>query len=193
MTPAALAMTALGLGLGLLLGLVAKVFHVETPPVVDALEGILPGTNCGACGFPGCRGLAQAISEGAAPVTACTPGGREVALALAAVAPTEDGQTGAALQIADQTPMVAFIFEDHCTGCGKCFKRCPTDAIVGAAKQVHTVVMDACIGCNACIDVCPTDAIVTRAKPRTLTNWYWDMPEPAFASSPSSQHAGQTP
>jgi electron transport complex protein RnfB len=170
-------MTALGLGLGLLLGLAARKFHVETPPIVDEIEALLPGTNCGQCGYPGCRAGAEALAEGAAPVTLCPPGGREVALQLAEIAPPECGGGAAdigGMEEAEQ--MVAFIFEDHCTGCTKCFKRCPTDAIVGANKQIHTVIVDACIGCDACIEVCPTEAIIHRAKPRTLRGWYWDKP-----------------
>ncbi|AXQ95228.1 RnfABCDGE type electron transport complex subunit B [Cereibacter azotoformans] len=187
MIEAALSMSALGLGLGLLLGVAARKFHVETPPVVDAIDGILPGTNCGACGYPGCRGLAEAMAEGSAPVTACTPGGRDVALALAAI--VEPGGGGAAVPgMAEAEPMVAFIFEDHCTGCMRCFKRCPTDAIIGANKQIHTVVTDACIGCNACIEACPTEAIVARVKPKTLKSWYWDKPLPD-AGADSREHA----
>ena len=185
MIAAALSMSALGLGLGFLLGAAARKFHVETPPIIEEIEKILPGTNCGACGYAGCHGLAEAMSEGNAPLTACTPGGRDVALALAEVVVIEDGAP--VVGIAELDPMIAFIFEDHCTGCGKCFKRCPTDAIVGAANQIHTVVMDACIGCDACIEVCPTEAIVSRVKPKTLNNWYWEKPEVAFGAQAKTQ------
>ncbi len=185
MIAAVASMTSLGLGLGLALGIAARRFHVETPPIVDEIEAVLPGTNCGACGFPGCRGLAEAMAEGAAPVGACPAAGREEVVQLVAIVDpgglsgggVADPATGGLTE--DQT-QVAFIFEDHCTGCGKCFKRCPTDAIVGAAKQIHTVVMDACIGCNACVEVCPTEAIVLRSKPRTLSNWYWEKPQASF-------------
>jgi electron transport complex protein RnfB len=84
-------------------------------------------------------------------------------------------------------PQVAFIFEDHCTGCTKCFKRCPTDAVVGAAKQIHSVIVDACIGCDACVEVCPTEAIVFRSKPRNLRNWYWAKPLHS-TSAPAARH-----
>lgn len=171
-------MTALGLGLGLLLGLAARRFHVETPPVVDEIEQLLPGTNCGQCGFPGCRAGAEAIAEGAAPVTLCPPGGRELAVQLAEITGADPNDGGAGLNgMEEAEQLVAFIFEDHCTGCTKCLKRCPTDAIVGANKQIHTVIVDACIGCDACIEVCPTEAIIHRTKPRTLRNWYWDKPD----------------
>lgn len=189
MIAAAASMSALGLGLGYLLGAAARKFHVETPPIVEEIGKILPGTNCGACGFPGCNGLAEAMAEGNAPVTACTPGGRDVALALAEIVTVEEGAEAG--PIAELEPMVAFVFEDHCTGCQKCFKRCPTDAIIGGAKQIHTVVMDACIGCDACIEVCPTEAIVARVKPKTLNNWFWDKPDVAFGGQAKAQTAEQ--
>lgn len=176
MLTAVLSMSALGLSLGTLLGIAARRFHVETPPIVDEIEQVLPGTNCGQCGFPGCRGAAEAVAEGDAPVTLCPPGGRDVVVLLAEITGTEvpSGGSGGVVEV---DPQVAFIFEDHCTGCTKCYKRCPTDAIIGAAKQIHTVVMDACIGCDACVEVCPTEAIILRPKPRTLANWYWDKPD----------------
>lgn len=177
MITAVITMAALGLGFGLILGIAAKRFHVEVPPIVDEIEQLLPGTNCGQCGFPGCRPAAEALADGAAAVTMCPPGGRDVAVQLADITGMEltSGGSGAS-GIADAEPIVAFIFEDHCTGCTKCFKRCPTDAIIGAAKQIHTVINDACIGCDACAEVCPTEAIVLRTKPRTLRNWHWPKP-----------------
>jgi electron transport complex protein RnfB len=76
--------------------------------------------------------------------------------------------------------MLARIREDLCIGCTKCFKRCPTDAIIGAPKQMHSVIADACTGCEKCFDVCPTECIEMRPIPRTLQNWYW--PKPAIAA-----------
>ncbi|TCP43342.1 electron transport complex subunit RsxB [Rhodovulum marinum] len=178
MLSAVASMTAMGLGLGLALGLAARRFHVEVPPVVDEIDALLPGTNCGQCGYPGCRAGAEALAAGEAPVTLCPPGGRDVALQIADILGVDPAE-GADLDGMEEAPqMVAFIFEDHCTGCTKCFKRCPTDAIVGANRQIHTVITDACIGCDACIEVCPTEAIIHRPKPRTLRNWYWDKPDP---------------
>ena len=93
MITAVASMSALGLGLGLLLGAAARKFHVETPPIVDEIEEVLPGTNCGQCGFPGCRGAAEAVADGSAPVTLCPPGGREVILELAEITGTEPPST----------------------------------------------------------------------------------------------------
>lgn len=181
MIAAAASMSALGLGLGLLLGAAAKKFHVETPPVIDEMEMTLPGTNCGQCGYPGCRGAAEAIAGGTAPVTLCPPGGRDVPLQLAEIVVVDCGGGADLSGMTEIEPQVAFIFEDHCTGCTKCFKRCPTDAIVGAAKQIHTVIWDACNGCDACAQVCPTEAIILRSKSRTLKSWYWEKPAAAFS------------
>lgn len=178
MLTAVASMSALGVGLGVILGIAARRFHVETPPIIDELETVLPGTNCGQCGFPGCRGAAEAVSEGAAPLTLCPPGGREVVKEMAEIMGVEAPAADAGGEAA---PLVAFIFEDHCTGCTKCYKSCPTDAIIGAAKQIHTVIPDACIGCDACAEVCPTQAILLRTKPVTLRSWYWDKPDQAFS------------
>lgn len=178
MLEAVASMSALGLGLGVLLGVAARTFHVETPPIIDEIEKIMPGTNCGQCGMAGCRAAAEAVAEGSAPVNLCPPGGRELAVQLSEITGAEiPSARGVAV---DDAPQVAFIFEDHCTGCTKCFKRCPTDAIVGAAKQIHTVVFDACTGCNACVEVCPTQAIVLRGKPKTLRAWHWPKPTAAL-------------
>ncbi|MCB2100265.1 MAG: RnfABCDGE type electron transport complex subunit B, partial [Rhodobacterales bacterium] len=84
----------------------------------------------------------------------------------------------------DPRQLIAFIFEDQCTGCTKCFKRCPTDAIVGASRQIHTVINDACIGCGACAEVCPTHAVIIRAKPESLNTWYWQKPPGGLAGAP---------
>ncbi|GAA5077363.1 RnfABCDGE type electron transport complex subunit B [Roseibacterium beibuensis] len=178
MLTAAASMSAMGFGLGLVLGVAARRFHVESPPIVDEIEQLMPGTNCGQCGLPGCRSAAEALAVGEVPVTLCPPGGRDLAVQLAEITGVDLSPAGSG-GLVEVEPMVAFIFEDHCTGCTRCFKRCPTDAIIGASKQIHTVVTDACIGCNACIEVCPTEAIIHRSKPRTLRNWYWDNPATA--------------
>ncbi|MEM6677805.1 MAG: RnfABCDGE type electron transport complex subunit B [Pseudomonadota bacterium] len=182
MIEAALSMAALGLSLGLMLGFAARRFHVEAPAILQDIEEVLPGTNCGQCGFPGCRGAAEALAAGDAPVTLCPPGGRPLVVTLAEITGVEVPPAGGAGAVVEEAPLIAFIFEDHCTGCTKCFKRCPTDAIVGAAKQIHTVIWDACTGCDACVQVCPTEAIILRPKPRTLRNWYWDKPDEALGA-----------
>ncbi|MCB1356513.1 MAG: RnfABCDGE type electron transport complex subunit B [Maritimibacter sp.] len=178
MLAAALSMTALGVGLGSVLGVAARKFHVDTPPILEEINALMPGTNCGQCGLAGCAAAASGIAEGSVPITVCPPGGRDLIEDLAALTGQEPGDLSGADDI---VPQIAFVFEDHCTGCTKCFKRCPTDAIVGAAKQIHNVIPDACTGCNACVEVCPTEAIILRDKPQTLRGWYWERPaQPAL-------------
>ena len=162
----------MGIGFGTLLGIASKRFQVETNPILDELEEIMPGTNCGQCGYPGCRAAIEAVVGGEAPVTLCPPGGAELATELAERLRIE-ADLG---DVAARNPLVAFIFEDQCVGCTKCFKRCPTDAIVGASRQMHTVINDACIGCKACVDACPTNAIIVRALPDNLQTWHWPKP-----------------
>lgn len=165
-------MALMGVGLGTVLGLVASHFKVEDDPVIDTLEAMMPGTNCGQCGFPGCRAAVEAVAGGSAPVTLCPPGGAALATELAEHLGVPVDTSG----MADAVQLVAFVFEDQCVGCTKCFKRCPTDAIVGASRQMHTVINDACTGCKACVDVCPTNAIILRDLPPSLQTWYWPKP-----------------
>lgn len=169
---AIISLTMLGLCLGLLLALAARFFKVESSPLVDELEALMPGSQCGQCGFPGCRPAAEALASGEAPVTLCPPGGSALAEQFARI-------LGVEIDLSDvEEPglMVAKVSEDTCTGCTRCFKVCPTDAIVGAPKQIHAVVADACIACRRCVDVCPTECLQMHAVPVTLKNWRWHKP-----------------
>lgn len=163
----------LGLTMGTLLGYAARIFAVEGNPLEGEIEEMLPGSQCGQCGFPGCGPAARAIANGEAPVTLCPPGGKALVESLAE-------KLGVAVDLSgveEQEPRVAFIHENLCVGCTKCFKRCPTDAILGGPKQIHAVFSDACTGCEKCFDVCPTECIEMRRIVPTLQTWYW--PEPA--------------
>lgn len=175
MIAAILSLTLLGAALGLLLGIAGRYLAVEGNPLNAEVEALLPGTNCGQCGFPGCTGAAAAIIDNLAPATCCPPGGKAVAAAIAE-------RIGLALDlsgVADQGPQIATVSEEICIGCCRCLKVCPTDAIVGAAKQIHNVLREACTGCAACIERCPTEAMSMRPVPVTLQHWVW--PKPAFA------------
>lgn len=172
MIEAMLILLCLGVVLGGGLGLAARFLRVEESAIVTELEEILPGTNCGQCGYPGCSGAAKALSEGTVPANLCPPGGRAVALALAEKLGVDLDLSG----VADSGPVIAFVLEDLCIGCTKCLKRCPTDAIVGASRQMHGVVDDACTGCAKCVDACPTAAIVLRPEADTLQTWHWPKP-----------------
>jgi electron transport complex protein RnfB len=172
MLAALFSLTLLGLALGFGLGVAARKLAVEGNPLVAELEAMLPGSQCGQCGFPGCAGAAQALADGSAPITLCPPGGRPLIEALAAKLGVDADVGG----LADEGPKVAEVLEDLCIGCTKCYKICPTDAILGAAKQIHSVFREACTACGKCIDVCPTEATRMVPVPVTLQTWYWDKP-----------------
>jgi len=165
-------LTALGLSIGFSLGWAAKRFKVEKDPLVDELEAMLPSSNCGQCGYPGCTPAAEALAKGEALVTLCPPGGRALAEALANKLGVEADLSG----MEDRGPMLAFVKEATCIGCTRCFKACPTDAIVGAPKMIHTVIASACTGCSACVDICPTECLELQEVPTTLANWRWPKP-----------------
>ena len=172
MIAAILSLTLLGAVLGFGLGVAAKKFHVEADPITAELEAMMPGSNCGQCGFPGCSGAASALAAGEAAATVCPPGGKALALALAE-------KLGLALDLSgmeDKGPQLAIVSEDICIGCCRCIKVCPTDAIVGAAKQIHNVIREACTGCGNCVERCPTEALSLQPIPVSLQHWVWPKP-----------------
>lgn len=167
---AALVLTALGSSLGLLLSLAAR--YLQPPPDARRAEilELLPGVNCGQCGYPGCGGAADALLDGNAAPTLCPPGGSALARALAAKLgrPVDGGDA--------DPPLLALIDESRCIGCAHCGKRCPTDAIIGAPKQIHAVFQEACMGCGLCVEVCPTECLQLRPQTPTLITWRWPKP-----------------
>ena len=169
---ATLVLTILGFSLGGALAYAAKVFAVEDGnPLVDEIESLMPGSQCGQCGFPGCRPAAEAIVSGEAAITCCPPGGRSLVETIAemlGIDPNSVGETAA--------PMLASIEETLCTGCTRCYKACPTDAIVGANKQIHVVIDNACTGCGKCVEACPEDCIHLSPEQTDLNNWHWPKP-----------------
>lgn len=170
MITALISLTLLGTILGLILGIAARVFRVEGNALVAELIEMLPGSQCGQCGFPGCAGAAQALAEGQALVTLCPPGGRAVAQALAARLGVEAGA------VADSVPVIAEVREELCIGCTRCFKVCPTDAIMGAAQQIHSVFREACTACGKCEEACPTESVRLQPVAVTLQGWRWNKP-----------------
>ncbi len=176
MLTALLVLTLLAVTFGLLLGFAAIRFKVEEDPIVDQIDRLLPQTQCGQCGFPGCRPYAEAIARGEADINQCPPGGEAVIQALADLLGRdpkplneEHGQ--------HKEKMVAVIDEQVCIGCTLCIQACPVDAILGAAKQMHTVIADECTGCELCIPPCPVDCIHMVPVKKTLADWVWPYPE----------------
>jgi electron transport complex protein RnfB len=168
-------LAAMGAALGAMLGAAAKFLAVEENPLEQELTSMLPGSQCGQCGFVGCSQYAAALAKHEAPVTACAPGGKAVAEALA----KKLGVTADLSDHVDEGPVHAFIDEELCIGCLRCIGECSTDAIVGAVKQMHTVIPENCHGCKKCFKVCPTEAISMCKVPATLGTWHWSKPEEA--------------
>jgi electron transport complex protein RnfB len=174
MIAAITSITFLGLLLGLLLGFADRRLRVESNPLVAEIEGLLPGSQCGQCGYAGCSALAAALVAGEAPVTRCPPGGRSLVEQLANLLGITVDLRGIAES--ESRPLLAEIQEEACIGCTRCFKVCPTDAIIGGPKQIHAVIRDACTGCGKCVEICPTGCAQMHPLPVTLQNWYWPKP-----------------
>ncbi len=161
---------------GLILGFAAVRFKVEGDPIVDKIDAILPQTQCGQCTYPGCRPYAEAIANGEADINQCPPGGEAVINELAdllGVDPKPLNEEHG--QHTEKT--VVYIDEQVCIGCTLCIQACPVDAIVGAAKLMHTVIEAECTGCDLCIPVCPVDCIHVKPVEETISNWKWPMPQ----------------
>jgi len=173
MITAIVSLTVLGVLLGVLLGIAARFLAVQGNPLEAELLDLLPGSQCGQCGFPGCAPAAAALADGTAKVTLCPPGGRAVAAALA----DRLGVAFNAAEAQDAKGMIALINEASCIGCLRCLQACSTDGIIGAPNQIHTVVADVCHGCGKCVEVCPTEGITLIPVPATLTTWHWPKPD----------------
>ncbi|WP_172202882.1 RnfABCDGE type electron transport complex subunit B [Niveibacterium sp. COAC-50] len=165
-------LSTLGLVLGVLLGVASRFFAVEGNEVASELAAMMPGTNCGQCGLAGCTAAAEALVAGSAPANVCPGGGASLAQAIA----EKLGITFDAGAAGDYSPKIADVQEDICIGCARCMKNCPTDAIVGASKQIHGVLHQACTGCGVCVSDCPTGAISLRPLPQSLQEWNWAAP-----------------
>jgi electron transport complex protein RnfB len=176
MLSAVASLTTMGIALGGLLGVASRYLAVEGNPIEGEIKDMLPGSQCGQCGYVGCAQAAAALAKGEAPVTLCPPGGRALAEQLAA----KLGVKADLSAMNDDGPQIALVAEEICIGCCKCIKVCPTDAIVGAAKQIHNVIREACTGCGACVERCPTEAMTMKPIPITLQHWIW--PKPALAA-----------
>lgn len=175
MLSALLVMAALAVVIGGALGYAAVRFRVEGDPLVDKIDAILPQTQCGQCGFPGCKPYATAIAVGEAEINQCPPGGEEGIRKLADLLGREFKPLNAENGV-EKPKSVAVIDENTCIGCTLCIQACPVDAIAGAAKQMHTVVDPLCTGCELCIAPCPVDCITMEPVGETVDTWKWQYP-----------------
>ena len=172
MAGALLVMAGIAVVLGAMLGFASIRFKVKGDPLVDKIDAILPQTQCGQCSFPGCKPYAEAIAKGEADINLCPPGGMEGVQKLADLL----GREVKPLDAEEKPKSVAIIDENTCIGCTLCIQACPVDAIVGAAKQMHTIVAPLCTGCELCVPPCPVDCIAMVPVPETVETWKWKYP-----------------
>lgn len=143
---------------------------------VEAVDSLLPQTQCGKCGYAGCRPYAEAITRGETGIDHCPPGGEATRRALATLLGQQPDTT---MEMPPPANLVALIDEQVCIGCVKCIRACPVDAIIGAPKRMHTVISQDCTGCGLCLPPCPVDCISlvpVRVKTR---EWVWSKPDPS--------------
>jgi Na+-translocating ferredoxin:NAD+ oxidoreductase subunit B len=133
------------------------------------IDALLPQTQCTRCGYPGCLPYAAAIAAGGAEINQCPPGGSATIAALAELLGREFQPLNPANGV-ESPPRVAWIDEERCIGCARCLPPCPVDAIIGAAKYLHTVLTDRCTGCELCLAPCPVDCIEMRPGPSPAAN-----------------------
>ncbi|WP_300178803.1 electron transport complex subunit RsxB [uncultured Aliivibrio sp.] len=168
---AVIAIAALALIFGLILGFASIKFKVESDPIAEQIDAILPQTQCGQCGYPGCKPYATAIANGD-DINKCPPGGQATIEKLADLMGVDVPSTDDEVV---NVKTIAFIHEDMCIGCTKCIQACPVDAIVGGTKALHTVIEAECTGCDLCVAPCPTDCIEMIPVSTTPDNWKWDL------------------
>ncbi|MCL1045100.1 electron transport complex subunit RsxB [Shewanella sp. 1_MG-2023] len=169
---AVVVLTLLALIFGLILGYASIKFKVEGNPIIDQVEALLPQTQCGQCGYPGCRPYAEAIANGD-NINKCPPGGTATMEKLAGLMGVDPEPLNEVAQ--EAVKKVAYIREDECIGCTKCIQACPVDAILGAGKLMHTVIAKDCTGCDLCVEPCPVDCIDMIPVEQNLKNWDWKL------------------
>ncbi len=160
-------LSAVGAAVAALLAWAERRMPVDDEPLVDAIDALLPQTQCAQCGYPGCRPYAAAVAGGEA-LNLCPPGGEDTQRALARLLDRDPGPPPT-----DPPAQVARIDEPQCIGCFRCVEACPVDAIVGAPQLMHTVLEARCTGCELCLAPCPVDcihmeAVVAPVDPRPL-------------------------
>jgi electron transport complex protein RnfB len=159
-----------------------------TKSLADRIEDVLPQTQCTKCGYDGCRPYAEAIAADAAEINQCPPGGAEGIARLSSVTGRKVIPLNPVNGL-ERPRAVAYIDESLCIGCTLCIQACPVDAIVGAAKLMHTVVPDLCTGCDLCVHPCPVDCIVMYPVTETTG---WDAWRQADADAARERHDFRT-
>lgn len=172
---AVLVFSLLGLVSGLILGFAAYRFRTKEDPLASTIDSLLPQSQCGQCGYPGCKPYADAVANNGEVINKCIPGGEAVMLKIAETLGVEPQSMDEETAQDAAIRKVAFIDEDNCIGCTKCIQACPVDAIIGTNKALHTVVTDLCTGCDLCLPPCPTDCITMIPIQPTTSTWKWQL------------------
>ena len=167
--------SVLGLVFGIILGYASRRFAVEDDPVVEKIDELLPQSQCGQCGYPGCRPYAEAVGVQGEKINRCAPGGEAVMLKIAALLNVDPQPVDGDEHAQEPVRALAVIDEANCIGCTKCIQACPVDAIVGATRAMHTVVADLCTGCNLCVGPCPAQGIERRPGETTTRKWKGEL------------------
>lgn len=191
MLTAIVALSLLALCFGLLLGYASIHFKVEGDPIVETIESLLPQTQCGQCGTPGCKAFAEALTKDEVEINGCPPGGEATMIALADLLGKDPIPMGEEVS-AENIKTLAVIREDECIGCTLCIKACPVDAILGATKQMHTVISQECTGCELCVPPCPVDCIDMIPEAVSTNNWKWPYPDEPLPTLNMNDHAVET-
>lgn len=147
---------------GLLFGLLrwaARQLPDDRDSVAARIDALLPQTQCGQCGYPGCRPYADAVAAGTADIDQCPPGGEAGVIRLAELLGRAAKPLNPAFGAAPAEALIAMIDESLCIGCALCLPACPVDAIVGAPQRMHSVISALCTGCELCLPPCPVDCI----------------------------------
>jgi electron transport complex protein RnfB len=165
----------LSLIIGVALGISAIKFKVDGDPIIEKIDSILPQTQCGQCGYPGCKPYATAIANGEADINQCPPGGDDGIHKLADLLGVDYKPLNEEHGV-PKPKSVAIIDEKTCIGCTLCIQACPVDAILGSAKHMHTIIEKECTGCELCLPPCPVDCIDMVPIKETTENWKWKYP-----------------
>jgi len=165
----------LSLIIGVALGISAIKFKVDGDPIIEKIDSILPQTQCGQCGYPGCKPYATAIANGEADINQCPPGGDDGIHKLADLLGVDYKPLNEEHGV-PKPKSVAIIDEKTCIGCTLCIQACPVDAILGSAKHMHTIIEKECTGCELCLPPCPVDCIAIVPIKETTENWKWKYP-----------------
>ena len=165
----------LSIVIGVALGISAIKFKVDGDPIIEKIDSILPQTQCGQCGYPGCKPYATAIANGEADINQCPPGGDDGIHKLADLLGVDYKPLNEEHGV-PKPKSVAVIDEKTCIGCTLCIQACPVDAILGSAKHMHTIIEKECTGCELCLPPCPVDCIEMVPIKETTENWKWKYP-----------------